>query len=175
MELFKPDGHISDEGFAVLLAGDADTLGNLELSEHLAFCDLCCEKYAARLTEDILIEPPAPIAPVVTHRIEKRSRTILFRRIVKVGAAACLAMGLWLAGTGTGVIPVEAIGFLPTVTQSEQMEKIRDRREKEDVALRKSLKAVSEQEKEATPEATLEMKISGAFEELMRSLHDKKR
>lgn len=174
MELFKPDGHISEEGFAVLLAGDADALGNLELSEHLAFCDLCCEKYAALLTDERLIEPPQPLAPVVLHRIENRSRTILFRRIVKVGAAACLAMGLWLAGTGSGVIPIESIGFLPTAPRPEQRQELLNRRQKEEEAARKSLKSIAEQEKNAVEESTLDMKISSALEELMRSLHYQK-
>lgn len=171
MELFNPDGHISEEGFAVLLAGQPDTLGSLELSEHLAFCDLCCEKYAALLTEDVLEEPPAPVAPIIMERIERRSRTILFRRIVKVSAAACLAMGLWLAGTRTGVIPVEAIGFLPTATQDQQRERIQARCHKEEEAVRKSLKDVSAQEKEAVSESTLDMKISSALDAFLRSLH----
>lgn len=46
MERFDDNGHITAQGFSLLLHGEPDTLSRLELAEHLSFCDECCQKYA---------------------------------------------------------------------------------------------------------------------------------
>ena len=105
MDLFDRNGHITDDGFALLLNGEPDTLESLELAEHLSFCDACCEKYAALLSGEILLSPPHSLAPAVTGRIRTRGRTIRLRKAFKMGLAATLAMGLWLTGINYGIIP----------------------------------------------------------------------
>ena len=104
MNLFDNEtGHFTSEGLAALIAGNLDELQSLEAAEHLSFCDSCCSKYAALLTDDVLLQPEHPVAEPVMQRIKKRHNTIFFNRGLKVGLAACLALGLWMTGVFAAV------------------------------------------------------------------------
>lgn len=97
-ELFTPGGHLTDEAFRLLQSGTADELSRLELSEHLAFCDDCLDRYTAFLTPDILAEPSELLHPGILSRIRRKSREIFVSRYLSAGVAACLALTLWTAG-----------------------------------------------------------------------------
>ncbi|MEG1932741.1 MAG: hypothetical protein RR075_06490, partial [Pygmaiobacter sp.] len=161
------------DGFAVLLRGETDTLGSLELAEHLAFCDLCCEKYANLLSDDCLLAPPAPLAPSVLTRLHQKARLIFFNRYLKVGLAASLAMALWFTGTGTGIIQLSGTPA-PTaapVGKPSSVQRIMARQEKESAAMQASLNALTAKPDE--PNETLNMKISSAVDSLLKSITPK--
>ena len=45
MKLFRDDGHLTDEALTALAGESLDDLSRLEIAEHLAFCDLCLQRY----------------------------------------------------------------------------------------------------------------------------------
>lgn len=98
MELFREDGHMTDEGLRAIVADDLDELARLEASEHLSFCDECLVRYLALLEEAPLLAPETPVRTSVMRRIKKRARTILFSRYATVAAAVCLVVAMWGSG-----------------------------------------------------------------------------
>lgn len=165
MERFDDNGHITAQGFSLLLHGEPDTLSRLELAEHLSFCDECCQKYADLMETEPLFSPPQPVAPNVCGQLRSRKRTIRFRRIFKVGLAASLALGLWSAGLGAGIIPAAPspdtlnFGAAPAV-----VEKIA----KQQQAMRQTREALTGSDPQEDA-ATLNMKISRALDNFMRN------
>ena len=49
MDVFREDGHLTDEALTALTQASPEGLARLEIAEHLAFCDLCLERYTAML------------------------------------------------------------------------------------------------------------------------------
>lgn len=98
MELFKTDGHLTDEGLQAILAEELNELQSLEASEHLAFCDDCLARYTTLLTDDVLLTPAQPLKKPVMHRIRQKSMRAAFARYATVAAAAALALALWGVG-----------------------------------------------------------------------------
>lgn len=190
MDLFDKSGHITDEGFTLLLQDAPNLLDRLELTEHLSFCDKCCARYADLLTGDVLLMPPAPVAPDLMERIRRRSRTIFFNRFVKVGLAASLAMGLWLTGINYGIIDISP-RFDQNAQQPHALSATADtsngfnldegsqtgagqfmaRQQENAKKLQASFDAVAAKSADDSP--TLNMKISLAVENLLSSITHK--
>lgn len=104
-ELFRPDGHLTDEGLAAVVEGTLDEMGRLETSEHLSFCDSCLVRYTALLTDDMLLTPAAPVAESVCQRVRRRSLRVVRGRTARAAAAAVLALSLWSSGVFLNLIP----------------------------------------------------------------------
>ena len=51
-------GCLTTFGLESLVEGSLGELERLEVSEHLAYCDLCVERYTALLAEETLLEAP---------------------------------------------------------------------------------------------------------------------
>ncbi len=103
MELFRKDGHLSDEGLQGIIDGSLDEMQSLEAAEHLSFCDKCLLQYTNLLEGVELLEPLVPMKEPVLQRIKQKGKKILFSKYIKIGAAACLAVTLWSVGAFTGV------------------------------------------------------------------------
>ncbi len=98
-DLFSKDGHLTDEALRTLINGNPLTeLERLELSEHLAFCDICVEKYANLLEDCLLLSPAEPVAPSVITRIRARARRMFANKYATAIAAACFAIVFWNIG-----------------------------------------------------------------------------
>ena len=153
-------GHITDEGFAALAGDTLDELSRLELAEHLAFCDLCCAKYAQLTEQGPLEQPSRPLAAPTMTRIRSRGRVILLRRALKVSVAACLALTLWQAGAFDALT-----GMSSEHTASERRLQIEQKRNLD------ALEELSEEHDE--PAQTLNMKISNAVDQFFAAIHPK--
>ena len=58
MEIFRHDGHLTDRALAALVAGESlDETARLEIAEHLAYCDLCLQRYTDALAGAPLLTP----------------------------------------------------------------------------------------------------------------------
>lgn len=99
MDLFNREGHITNEGLNTLVSGGLDELQRLEISEHLSFCDACLEAYMQRLEEGPLLTPEKPVKAAVMRCLWKKRLAGGLRRAGMVAAAACMAVGLWQAGS----------------------------------------------------------------------------
>lgn len=98
-DTFREDGHITDQALTALALGKhTDELTRLELAEHLSFCDRCLDAYMAVLSDDRLLDPPAPQAQSIIRRAKQRARLLFFNRYTRAAVAACLAIGLWSMG-----------------------------------------------------------------------------
>lgn len=98
MELFKNDGHLSDEGIQSLIDGQLDELQSLEAAEHLGFCDDCLIRYTDLLTDDVLLSPQESLEQPVTKRIKNKKMHLFFRKTSTIAAAALIATGIWSVG-----------------------------------------------------------------------------
>ena len=95
MKLFSEGGHLTEEGLRKLVCSELDEEQRLEAAEHLDFCDSCVERYALALTDETLLEPQMPAAPVVMDRIRFRKRKITFGKFARVSIAAAMALVIW--------------------------------------------------------------------------------
>ncbi len=95
MTYFRPDGHLDEAAFPALEHGEADSLARLEAAEHLSFCDACIDRYAAYLEGAELLCPEEPLPLPVAREARRRARREEARRALRVGVAACLALGIW--------------------------------------------------------------------------------
>ena len=58
MELFRADGHLTDEALTALIREEPlGELERLEMAEHLAFCDWCLQRYTGALEGAALRAP----------------------------------------------------------------------------------------------------------------------
>ena len=93
--MFDRNGHLSDRAFAALLSeDDLPELTRLELAEHLAYCDLCLQRYTAALTDETLLSPPGSCKEPLMRRIRTRAITALTSRYATAAAAVVLALTL---------------------------------------------------------------------------------
>ena len=97
-ELFRPDGHLTDEGLEALIGGELDELGRLEAAEHLSFCDACLVRYTALLEGDVLQEPPTDQTLPVMRRLRRRAAQALMSRYTAAAAAVLITGTLWYSG-----------------------------------------------------------------------------
>lgn len=98
MKTFDKNGHITDEGFALLTAGEPEELLRYELAEHLDYCDLCVDRYSLLLSGETMLTVPEDLSESVMAGIRRRAITIFTSQAAKVCAAACLAIVIWCGG-----------------------------------------------------------------------------
>ena len=78
MELFREDGHLTDQTLEALVSGrELSELGRLEVSEHLAFCDLCLNRYTQQLMDEGLMTPAHRCQDTIWGRIRQRAARLL--------------------------------------------------------------------------------------------------
>lgn len=93
MDLFQPNGHLTDGALNALTTDEAlDELSRLELSEHLSYCDCCLQRYMDALETVPLLTPAKPCKAQVRTRIRRRSLRQLTTRYATAAAAVALAL-----------------------------------------------------------------------------------
>lgn len=115
MDVFREDGHLTDEALAALIREEApEDLARLEMAEHLAFCDLCLQRYTELLADTELLVPEHSCQKSIWGRIQMRALRLVTSRY----AAAVAAVGLALTvvwGSGNAALP-----RLPELPQERQ-------------------------------------------------------
>ena len=100
MEAFRADGHLSEAALLRLINNQpAEELTRLEIAEHLAFCDLCLQRYTELLEG---IEPETPehsCQNALWPQIRLRALRLFPQRYATAAAAGALALTL-LWGSG---------------------------------------------------------------------------
>ncbi len=71
MTIFNQNGHITAEGFFLLVTEKADEMQRLELSEHLSFCDRCLEQYLVEMEKITLLEIEESVAKRVIKKVRQ--------------------------------------------------------------------------------------------------------
>lgn len=104
MTLFLPDGHLSQAALNALTGGTLNEPQRLDAAGHLAACSECAARYTLLLTEDVLLDPPEPIAPRVEKTLRRRGLRLLANRYAAAAAAVVLAMALWNFGIFSGLV-----------------------------------------------------------------------
>lgn len=95
MDSFRKDGHLTDAALEALIRGDTpDTLERLEISEHLAYCDLCLQRYADLLAGTELLTPEHSCREPLLRRIRIQAIRLLTSRYATAAAAVVLALTL---------------------------------------------------------------------------------
>ena len=97
MEIFRHDGHLTDRALAALVAGESlDETARLEIAEHLAYCDLCLQRYTDALAGAPLLTPERSCRESLWRRIRARTIRIFTSRYATAAAAVALALTvLW--------------------------------------------------------------------------------
>lgn len=100
MTRFRDDGHLTGETLAALARGEElDELGRLEAAEHLAFCDLCLQRYTGALDGAALLTPEHSCRESIWGRIRARALRLVTSRYATAAAAVALALTmLWGSG-----------------------------------------------------------------------------
>ena len=91
-------GCLTTFGLESLVEGSLGELERLEVSEHLAYCDLCVERYTALLAEETLLEAPELMRQGVLAAVRKRAVKVLVNRYFHMAVAASLTLVLWGSG-----------------------------------------------------------------------------
>lgn len=97
MERFRADGHLTDEALAALVQNQCpEELGRLEMAEHLAYCDLCLQRYTDLLDRTELLIPERSCQETLWARIRMRAVRLVTSRYATAAAAVALALTvLW--------------------------------------------------------------------------------
>ena len=100
MEIFRHDGHLTEETLAALVAGEPlDETARLEIAEHLAYCDLCLQRYTDALAGAPLLTPERSCQESLWRRIRARTVQIFTSRYAAAAAGIVLALTLvWGSG-----------------------------------------------------------------------------
>lgn len=105
MKLFRDDGHLTDEALTALAGESLDDLSRLEIAEHLAFCDLCLQRYTLALEPQPLLTPDHSCRESLMRRIRERTLHLITSRYATAAAAVVLALTVvWGSGA---LIPPE--------------------------------------------------------------------
>ena len=107
MEIFRHDGHLTDRALAALVAGESlDETARLEIAEHLAYCDLCLQRYTDALAGAPLLTPEHSYRESLWRRIRARTIQIFTSRYAAAAAGVVLALTLvWGSGYGSIRLP----------------------------------------------------------------------
>ena len=81
MTIFHKNGHITAEGFFLLVTEKADEMQRLELSEHLSFCDECLEQYLKEVEKITLLETEERLAKRVIKQVKHKTAFLLQKRL----------------------------------------------------------------------------------------------
>lgn len=93
--MFDQNGHLTDQAIAALVQGkELDEITRLEISEHLAYCDLCLQRYTDALTDQVLLTPEVSCKDTIWRRVRVRTVRILTSRYATAAAAVALALTL---------------------------------------------------------------------------------
>ena len=103
----------------------------LEVSEHLAYCDLCVERYTALLAEETLLEAPELMRQGVLAAVRKRAVKVFVNRYFHMAVAASLTLVLWSTGVFSTIrdiplAPPRAEPEKDTVSISQRLENFTD-------------------------------------------------
>ncbi len=99
------ENHLTDTALDALIAGSADEPARLEIAAHLSSCDRCLLRYTERLSDEICLPPPEPVAPAVQKTLRRRMTHSLAHRYAAAAAAVILAMALWSCGVFSNLVP----------------------------------------------------------------------
>ena len=107
MEIFQHDGHLTDGALTALVAGESlDETARLEMAEHLAYCDLCLQRYTDALAGAPLLTPEHSCRESLWRRIRARTIQIFTSRYAAAAAGVVLALTLvWGSGYGSIRLP----------------------------------------------------------------------
>ena len=107
MEIFRHDGHLTDGALAALVAREPlDETARLEIAEHLAYCDLCLQRYTSALAGAPLLAPERSCRESLWRRIRARTIQIFTSRYAAAAAGVVLALTLvWGSGYGSIRLP----------------------------------------------------------------------
>lgn len=107
MEIFRHDGHLTDEAFSALVTGaPLDETARLELAEHLAYCDLCLQRYTGAMAGAPLLVPERSCQESLWRRIRARTVQMFTSRYAAAVAGVVLALTLvWGSGYGSFRLP----------------------------------------------------------------------
>ena len=107
MEIFRHDGHLTDGALAALVAREPlDETARLEIAEHLAYCDLCLQRYTDALAGAPLLAPERSCRESLWRRIRARTIQIFTSRYAAAVAGVVLALTLvWGSGYGSFRLP----------------------------------------------------------------------
>ncbi len=100
--VFRDDGHLSGEALLALAKNEDrfDELERLEVAEHLAFCDMCLQRYTALLEDDAaLLVPEHSCQKSLWVRIRGRAIRMVTSRYATAAAAVTLALTVLWGGT----------------------------------------------------------------------------
>ena len=98
MEVFRADGHLSEETLRLLARNQEglNDLERLEVAEHLAFCDYCLLRYTDVLESAPLLVPQTSCQKRLWLRIQTRAIRLITSRYATAAAAVALALTvLW--------------------------------------------------------------------------------
>lgn len=133
--LFDDDtGCLTDGALDRLTAGSLGELERLEVSEHLAYCDRCLDRYTALLTPETLLPAPDPMKQSILLSLRKKTAGLFVSRYFHMAVAASLTLVLWGSGVFSGFgqgIPLEKLEFdwpgeLPEITVSQKLDTFAD-------------------------------------------------
>ena len=107
MDLFRHDGHLTDEALAALVTGmPLDETARLEMAEHLAYCDLCLQRYTGAMAGAPLLVPERSCQESLWRRIRARTVQMFTSRYAAAVAGVVLALTLvWGSGYGSFRLP----------------------------------------------------------------------
>ena len=95
MEIFRHDGHLTEETLAALVRGEPlDETARLEMAEHLAYCDLCLQRYTDALAGAPLLTPERSCQESLWRRVRVRTVRIFTNRYAAAAAGIVLALTL---------------------------------------------------------------------------------
>ena len=101
MDIFRHDGHLTDGALAALVVGEPlDETARLEIAEHLAFCDLCLQRYTDALTGTELLTPEQSCRESLWRRIRARAARLFLNRYAAAAAAVTLALTMLWGSAG---------------------------------------------------------------------------
>ena len=101
MDIFRHDGHLTDEALTALVTGKPlDETARLEMAEHLAFCDLCLQRYTDALTGTELLTPEHSCRESLWRRIRTRAARLFLNRYATAAAAVALALTMLWGSAG---------------------------------------------------------------------------
>ncbi len=103
--IFRADGHLEEDALLALLRDELpDELARLELAEHLAYCDLCLQRYTDLLAEEILSTPQNSCRDTLWQRLRLRTLAFFSQRYAAAAAAVLLALTLLWGSALPGLI-----------------------------------------------------------------------